>query len=90
MTQFVRSSIHKNILTLCTYYFRFSINVILFHFLPVPCPTGTYLSNNNSCVPCSLGTYQDQTAADTCEPCPNNTYTDKEGAVSIKQCIGML
>ncbi|XP_011677589.2 sushi, von Willebrand factor type A, EGF and pentraxin domain-containing protein 1 [Strongylocentrotus purpuratus] len=53
----------------------------------VACPRG-YISGGDAemCMPCTTGSYQDQSAQSACKPCPAGQTTPREGAKNINEC----
>jgi N-acetylneuraminic acid mutarotase len=49
------------------------------------CSYGTY-SKNNKCVPCPVGSYQDEIGSYECKKCSSGFYSDTEGADSYSFC----
>uniref|UniRef100_H3B9U3 Signal peptide, CUB domain, EGF-like 1 n=1 Tax=Latimeria chalumnae TaxID=7897 RepID=H3B9U3_LATCH len=50
---------------------------------------GTYYSGEqDQCIPCSPGTYQDTKGQLSCEPCPNNDGQGSLGARNVSECAG--
>ncbi|KAM6215082.1 thyroglobulin [Rhynchocyon petersi] len=52
----------------------------------VECPEGSY-SQNEICVPCPIGFYQEQAGSSSCVPCPMGRRTVSAGAFSRTQCV---
>lgn len=52
------------------------------------CPTGQMTNeNNDGCVECPIGTYQNATAQSFCYPCPGDGLTFGTGSTSRNSCI---
>jgi N-acetylneuraminic acid mutarotase len=49
------------------------------------CSPGTHY-DNESCIPCPMGTYQDDNGNKECKKCSAGFYSDTEGADSIRFC----
>ena len=72
--------------------------VILMVILPksyfttvVPCPTGNFYNVvEESCQPCPVSQYQDQSGQISCKQCPDGKTTSNQGAVSSEECIGEI
>lgn len=57
--------------------------------LSVDCSVGTYYSTDDeACLPCTNGTYQDVEGQVYCKVCPVGTNTVGRGAKSLKDCKG--
>uniref|UniRef100_A0A914C4L0 Fibropellin-1 n=1 Tax=Acrobeloides nanus TaxID=290746 RepID=A0A914C4L0_9BILA len=54
----------------------------------LPCSRGTVFVNN-TCVPCPVGSYQDEEGHLTCKACPDHTFTLFPGAQSLEACIAV-
>jgi hypothetical protein len=52
-----------------------------------PCSTGTMFDENENCVLCPLGSYQENIGATDCTLCPPGTYSKDIAASSIFQCF---
>ncbi|NXG23295.1 THYG protein, partial [Grallaria varia] len=52
----------------------------------VVCPPGSHFQDNE-CIPCPLGYYQDQTGHSSCIKCPLGKTTNSYGAISADHCI---
>ncbi|NWX21348.1 THYG protein, partial [Aegotheles bennettii] len=52
----------------------------------VVCPLGTHFQNDE-CIPCPFGYYQDQTGRSSCIKCPVGKTTNSYGAFSADYCI---
>ncbi|XP_061107774.1 signal peptide, CUB and EGF-like domain-containing protein 1 isoform X1 [Conger conger] len=53
------------------------------------CSVGSYYSGEEDlCVPCPSGTYQDTPGQLSCQPCPNSNSQGLPGAKNISQCGG--
>ncbi|NXK87325.1 THYG protein, partial [Formicarius rufipectus] len=52
----------------------------------VVCPPGSHFQDNE-CIPCPLGYYQDQTGHSSCIKCPVGKTTNSYGAISAEHCI---
>ncbi|NXP17210.1 THYG protein, partial [Scytalopus superciliaris] len=52
----------------------------------VVCPPGSHFQDNE-CIPCPLGYYQDQTGHSSCIKCPVGKTTNSYGAISADHCI---
>ena len=55
-------------------------------FLLVPCGVGEQPTEDMTCEPCPLGSYQDQDFQKACITCPGRGTTDAVGATSVTQC----
>ncbi len=55
----------------------------------IVCGIGTYLSQDGSCTPCPLNSYNDreESVLQQCFPCPPGYVTDAAGSVSNLQCM---
>lgn len=55
----------------------------------VSCSVGTFYSGEQEqCVQCPLGTYQDTVGQLSCEPCPSTEVQGVAGAKNVSQCGG--
>ncbi|XP_037658919.1 thyroglobulin isoform X3 [Choloepus didactylus] len=52
----------------------------------VKCPEGSYFQDEQ-CVPCSIGFYQDRAGSLSCVPCPEGRTTISSGAFSQTHCV---
>ncbi|XP_007938731.1 thyroglobulin [Orycteropus afer afer] len=52
----------------------------------VKCPEGSYFQDEQ-CVPCSIGFYQEQAGSSACVPCPVGRTTLSAGAFSQAHCV---
>ncbi|XP_006879337.1 PREDICTED: thyroglobulin [Elephantulus edwardii] len=52
----------------------------------VQCPEGSYFQDE-LCVPCPVGFYQEQAGSSACVPCPVGRTTVSVGAFSLTQCV---
>eukprot|EP00929_Paragymnodinium_shiwhaense_P012088 TRINITY_DN11876_c0_g2_i2.p1 TRINITY_DN11876_c0_g2~~TRINITY_DN11876_c0_g2_i2.p1 ORF type:complete len:719 (+),score=133.22 TRINITY_DN11876_c0_g2_i2:661-2817(+) len=55
----------------------------------VPCPAGhrgAFTAGIATCVPCGLGTFQNETAQVVCQPCAAGEFTDESGLSACKTC----
>ncbi|NP_001161890.1 thyroglobulin precursor [Sus scrofa] len=52
----------------------------------VRCPEGSYFQEEQ-CIPCPAGFYQEQTGSLACAPCPAGTTTTSVGAFSQTHCV---
>ncbi|XP_077023848.1 thyroglobulin [Tamandua tetradactyla] len=52
----------------------------------VKCPEGSYFQDER-CVPCSIGFYQEQAGSLACAPCPEGRTTISTGAFSHTHCV---
>jgi hypothetical protein len=59
------------------------------HFT-VKCTEGTFFNDEEECIPCPVGTYQDVEGATSCSHCPEGTWTLDNQATNITDCIGMV
>lgn len=57
--------------------------------IAVSCGAGaSYSLEQDKCVPCSEGQYQDEEAQFLCKPCPYGTRSVIPGASNVEQCLG--
>jgi len=49
------------------------------------CPVGSY-EDDNECIPCPLGFYQDMDGAVECRPCPDERNTTFPAARNVSEC----
>ncbi|NXO00111.1 THYG protein, partial [Rhinopomastus cyanomelas] len=52
----------------------------------VVCPPGSHFQNDE-CIPCPLGYYQNQTGRSSCVKCPPGKTTNSSGAFSADHCV---
>ncbi len=63
--------------------------IIVTLYLPVSCTPGTYnIYDDNICVRCPMGTYQEDYGQTSCHSCPPNTFTVEDMAKNQSDCVG--
>jgi hypothetical protein len=54
-----------------------------------PCGVGSYSATGlEPCLPCSFGTYQNETQTTSCRSCPSGTNTSSTGRTLVGDCLG--
>ena len=51
------------------------------------CALGQYLSTDDKCIPCEIGTYRDDDSSRYCTSCPSGSSTHSIGSLTISDCI---
>ena len=55
------------------------------------CETGSYYNvTQDSCTPCPIGMYQNDSGEHQCKTCPTGYSTVSAGARNLSSCIGIL
>ena len=68
--------------------YRAKVNKIMFLYLTVACPVGTFHRQQSStCTLCPHGTYQDEEGKRTCKPCGEGETTRGQGSGARKDCF---
>ncbi|OWF54931.1 Fibropellin-1 [Mizuhopecten yessoensis] len=67
-------------------YTTFTEGAVSSHQCQLACDSG-YEEDNNTCVPCPVGTYRDEQDSQLCENCPLGWTTLSSAATNIDQCL---
>lgn len=59
--------------------------------ITVKCAEGTYYDKEEEeCISCPAGTFQDQEGETSCKKCPEGTWTVTTQAYNQTECVGMV